>query len=398
MSIEGKNLGTQVRRLGPNLVRVLPRRGQPATYAPPPGLSTPIISIVDRTGKIIADEQRAVIRFAIQERAGAQVIFAAGTTGEWNRLMPAQTRIVAQLAVEECSGFAHDGEPVEAWIGITAHSVRETLANLEHALELNAHAVVVAPLAITDLDSPRELMEGRLSEVFARYGRSLPVFLYDNADIASDGKPAHLHTRDVKQMAALPYVHGIKVTANKAVLGNYTRAAAHFKRKGQFAIYPGNAYLIFDLFRPPEGIAGRARGYWNRYLMRDALPHGIVAGAANVMPREWRRAWQVSRRHQTMLMTRYQIILEQFRDACEFVRNGRPARLTIACLKTALKEVGVCASDAVAPGSPAFQTEERREFLRRFREVRRRAAASLEPEWTSTSETWSATGSLRAGA
>jgi len=384
--------------LRPNLVRVLPGRSQPSAYIPPAGLSTPMVSIVDRTGRIIADEQRAVIRFAIQERAGAQVIFAAGTTGEWNRLTPAQTRIVAQLAVEECAGFAQNGEPVEAWIGITAHSVRETLVNLEQALELNAHAAVVAPLAIADLESPQELVERQLSEVFARYGRSLPVFLYDNADIASDGRPAHLHTRDVKQMAALPYVYGVKVTANKAVLGNYTRAAAHFKRKGQFAIYPGNAYLIFDLFRPPEGIAGRARGYWNRYLMRAALPHGIVAGAANVMPREWRRAWQVSRRHQTILMTRYQTVLEQFRDACEFTRDGRPARLTIACVKTALKEMGVCTSDAVAPGSPAFQPDERREFLRRFREVRRRAAASLEPEWTSTSATWSATGSMRAGA
>ena len=69
----------------------------------------------------------------------------------------------------------------------------------------------------------------------------MPLFLYDNADIAAPGKAPHLHTRDVKQMSQLDYVRGVKVTAGKTVLGNYTRAASHFKRGGEFAIYPGNA-------------------------------------------------------------------------------------------------------------------------------------------------------------
>ena len=61
-------------------------------------------------------------------------------------------------------------------------------------------------------------------------------------------------------------MRGIKVTAGKAVLGNYTRAASHFKREGEFAIYAGNAYLIFDLFAPPDGRRrGGLRSTWNRY-------------------------------------------------------------------------------------------------------------------------------------
>ena len=37
------------------------------------------------------------------------------------------------------------------------------------------------------------------------------------------------------------------------------------------------------------------RNTWNQFLANNTLPHGVVAGAANVMPREWQRAWQVCR-------------------------------------------------------------------------------------------------------
>src|SRR5580693_9447456 len=112
----------------------------------------------------------------------------------------------------------------------------------------------------------------------ARFTRSISgrsLFLYDNADIAAAGKSDHLHTRDVKRMSRLGYVRGVKVTAGKAVLGNYMRAASHFKRKGEFVIYPGNAYLIFDLFQPRKGMRGKIRHYWNRYLTQNSLPHGV---------------------------------------------------------------------------------------------------------------------------
>ena len=347
------------------------------------GLSIPIVTVLDRAGRVIADEQRAVIRYAIQNGAGANIIFAAGTTGEWNRLDAERMQTVARIAVEECRRATHHETPVEAWVGITAESAADTLANLDHAIAIGADAVVVAPLSITDAESPVDFVENAIGGAFARHGRSLPVFLYDNADIAAPSKAPHMHTRDVKRLSQLPYVFGVKVTASKVVLGNYTRAAAHFKRRGEFAIYPGNAYLIFDLFRPACGVAGRARNYWNRYLTRNFLPHGVVAGAANVMPREWQRSWQVCAEHDLTLIERYEGIVGQFPDICEFKRGGKPVRLTIACLKAALKELGVCTSDAVAPGTPALEAAERREFVRRFRTLRRNGAATLEPEWSS---------------
>lgn len=359
------------------------RRVRGARYLPRAGLSVPIVTILDRAGRVIPEEQRAAVRYAAQSGDGADIIFAMGTTGEWNRLDNGQRQLATRVTVEECRRCSRGGDKIEAWAGITAHTGAETLANLEHAMDIGADAVVVAPLSIADSRDPADFVTRAIGGVFDRRGGTIPVFLYDNADIAAKGKPPHLHTSDVKAMSRLEYVRGIKVTASKTVLGNYTRAAAHFKTGGDFAIYPGNAYLIFDLFMPPRSASGHLRHYWNRYLTRNALPHGVVAGASNAMPREWRRGWQVCRDGDAELMERYGAILEDFRATLEFTRAGKPYRPTIACLKTALVEMGVCANDAVAAGTPALDESQRREFLRRFREVRRRAAAMLEPGWLS---------------
>lgn len=353
-------------------------------YKPRAGLSIPIVTVLDRSGRVLADEQRAVVHYAIQDGAGADIIFAADTTGEWDRLDNPRRQLVARIAVEECRKSARKrGARVEAWVGITARSRAETLDNLKHALEIAADAVVVAPLSIADANDPVEFVTRGIRGLFDQLGRALPVFLHDNADLAAPGQASHLHTRDVKKMSRLEYVRGVNVSAGKAVLGNYTRAASPFKRKGEFGIFSGNPYLIFDLFRRPAGLRGWTRHYWNRYLTQSALPSGLVAGAANLMPREWQRAWQVCRGGDGALMARYEAILDRFRTSSDFVRAVKPYRATIACLKAALSDIGVCSSDAVAPGTPALEEAERREFLRRFRDIRRRAAATLEPEWLS---------------
>ena len=356
---------------------------RPHRYRAPAGLSIPVVTILDRAGHVLVEEQRAVVRYAAQEGAGADIIFAVGTTGEWDKLANSQRQLAARIAVEECSRCRRrDGGRVEAWVGITAHTRAEALENLAHALEIGADAAVVAPLSIADVEDPVDFITRDLSRVFERSGRTLPVFLYDNADIAAPGRAPHLHTRDVKTMSRLPYVSGVKVTAGAAVLGNYTRAASHFRRR-EFAIYPGNAYLIFDLFMPSSGFVGLMHGYWNRFLTRSAMPYGVVAGAANVMPREWQRAWQVCRMGDAALIARYGQMMEEYRTACDFERAGHAVRPTIACHKAALRDLGVCTIDAVAPGTPALDEAERRQFIRRFRDLRRRTAATLESEWLS---------------
>jgi dihydrodipicolinate synthase/N-acetylneuraminate lyase len=353
-------------------------------YIPRPGLSIPIVTILDGEGRLLEDEQRAVVRFAIQDGAGADIIFAAGTNGEWDRIDNPRRQAVARIAVEECRrANARAAKKIEAWAGVTAPTRAEALANLAYAVELNADAAVIAPLSIADVEYPVKFVERDVGALFNRMGRMIPVFLYDNADIAAPGKPAHLHTRDVKEMSRLPYVRGVKVTASKTVIGNYTRAASHFKASHEFAIYAGNAYLIFDLFAPPENVGDRIRYHWNRYLTQRARPYGVVSGPANAMPREWQRAWQVCRSADTELMGLYAAALETFRDACTFKRAGKPYRPTIACLKTALKELGVIESDAVGAGTPTLNDDERREFVSRSQRLREHNLETLERGWVS---------------
>jgi dihydrodipicolinate synthase/N-acetylneuraminate lyase len=355
-------------------------------YVPNAGLSVPVVTILDPSGEVLEDQQRAVVRWAVQDGHGANIIFADGTTGEWNRIDNPRRQQIARVVVDECRLISAAGVAVEAWVGITGHTRTETLENLEYALELNAGAVVVAPLSIRDSDDPVGFVNREINALFERSKRSIPVFLYDNAEISAPGHASYLHTRDVKQMSRMDYVRGVKVTAGKAVLGNYTRAASHFNRGGDFAIYAGDPYVIFDLFAPPKGARGWTRHYWSRYWTHDSLPYGIVAGPSNAMPREWQRALRVCRNGDSALMHRYAQVLEEFRAACEFNRAGRSFRPTLACLKAALVEMGVCRSETLAPGTPAFSAGERREFARRFKDLRRRAAATLEPGWLSEAD------------
>ncbi len=346
-------------------------------HIPLRGLSVPVVTILDRQGRVLENSQRELIRFVLQDGAGADIVFAAGTTGEWDRLDNQRRQLVSRLTVEECRN-ARRVKPIEAWVGITAHTRAETLENLIHAIDIGADAAVLAPLSVVDMENPVDFVTREITQLFNRRAGRIPLFLYDNADIAAPGKAPHLRTRDVKRMSRLDYVRGIKVTASKKVLGNYTRAASHFKRSGEFAIYAGNAHLIFDLFKPPVGLTGHLRHYWNLYWTQRALHAGVVAGGANVMPREWQQAWQVCQAGNQPLMERYGAVLERFRSACTFSRAGRSVRPTIACLKAALVERGVSFSDAVAPGTPALEDSERREFARRLNELAHFAASMLE--------------------
>src|SRR5271166_2392581 len=353
------------------------------SYVPHPGLSIPIVTVLDGTGRIVEDEQRAVVKFCIQDGRGADILFAVGTNGEWDRIDNAHRQEASRIVVDECRRSSPAERHIEAWVGITAHTRAETLENLEYALAIDADAVVISPLSIRDVDNPVELVERHVGAIFERAGKMLPVFLYDNADIAAPGKPLHLHTSDVKLMSQLPYVRGIKVTASKSELGNYTRAGSHFKLAHEFVIYAGNAYLIFDLFAPPEGVVGAAKHYWNHYLTSHTLPYGVVVGPANAMPREWQRAWQWCRKHDPEQMHRYAEALEEFRAACSFTRSGAAYVPMIACLKASLVERGVIGSEAIAPGTPPLSADERREFATRFHQLREKWVRNLEPDWLS---------------
>src|SRR5215475_15505338 len=70
-------------------------------YTPKPGLNVPVITVLDDSGRVIADEQRRVIRHVVQNGYGADVIFGVGTTGEWNRLANTERQRIMEVEVDE---------------------------------------------------------------------------------------------------------------------------------------------------------------------------------------------------------------------------------------------------------------------------------------------------------
>src|SRR5256714_7298488 len=203
-------------------------------YTPRRGLSIPSITVLDAAGEIIEGEQRRLLRHLAQDGNGADIVFGVGTTGEWNRLTNRQRQQLIFLQSDEIVGINADlrragAQPIESWVGVTATTRAETLANLECALDACADAAVIAPLSIGNVSDITEFFQRDVSDLFDRAGRWLPIFLYDNADIAFDPRAPHLRTREVKRLSRLPFIFGVKVSASRRVLGNYTKGAGHFK-------------------------------------------------------------------------------------------------------------------------------------------------------------------------
>jgi dihydrodipicolinate synthase/N-acetylneuraminate lyase len=351
-------------------------------------LSIPVITVLDRSGRVIEEQQRRVFRYAAQAGRGADIIFGVGTNGECNRISNGERQRLIWIEADEVRLInSRPGTPaapdIEAWVGVTGATRKETLANLEVALDAGVDAAVIAPLSIKDMGDIIAFFQRDVSDLFDHKGARLPLFLYDNADIAVNPRIPHIRTRDVKRLSRLPFIFGIKVSAPRRVLGNYTKGALHYKDKGEFGIYVGNAMLMFQVFRMDDGLAGRVREYWNRYLLHNELPVGVVSGPANALPREWQRAWRACFSGDERLMAVYKSAFEQFSSACRFSENGKAVKKSVACFKQALKIEGVIDSDSVAKGTRALTADEQRAFQTRYETVKQRLQELTDPLWIS---------------
>ena len=370
------------------------------SYAPKTGLNVPAVTVVDADGKVIADQQRKVFRHLVQNGRGADMIFGVGTTGEWNRLANVERQRVMEIEVDEVRQInselvkpnpqseLRNPQSVEAWVGVNGKTRKEILDNLDLAIRLGADAAVIAPLAIEDLPEAEivRVFQRDITDLIEAANSQLPVFLYDNADIAAAGQPPHIRTRIVKHLSRLPWVRGLKVSATRRVLGNYTKAALHYKQPGEFAIYVGNAMLIFDLYRPSHSLLDRFREGWRDFLLHAAAPVGVVSGPGNCMPREWQKAWRVCWAGDEELTEVYRDVCEGFEAICGFDEQGQRVKKTIACVKYAMEIDGAIDSSEVCPGTKALTAEQRAIFKDRYLAFREQVKRSIDPMWQTKSE------------
>ncbi|MCE2392155.1 MAG: dihydrodipicolinate synthase family protein [Proteobacteria bacterium] len=355
-------------------------------YSPRRGLSIPCVTALDPDGRPHDEDQRRLVRFLVGGGRGADVIFVMGTTGEWNRL-PADARhrairvCVEEVRKQNAALELDPGEAVEAWVGVTARSTAETLETLELALEVGADAAVLAPLAVGDAADPVRLVARDVADFLDARSRRLPVFLYDNAEIAA-GEVGHLRTRWVKALSRLDFVRGIKVTAAPRRLGHYAKAARQFRDLGAFGFYVGNPPYVLEWMRPRQGAWGKLVEHWNRFLLHDLLPTGVVAGPANLWPREWQRAWQVAQAGDIERTDQLAALFERFGASYRFAQGKR----SLAALKRGLRLRGVLSCDAVAPGTPELDAAQGRRFDAEFEALLGQVRHSLPPRWVSRNQ------------
>ena len=341
-----------------------------------------MLTVLDDGGRLLEDDQRALVRHVVQDGAGADIIFSAGTTGEWDKIDNGTRQGVIRVCAEEVAQLnrslvGHGPNRVEHWAGVTAPTAEETLANLEFAIDCGVDAAVIAPLSILGVEDPVQFLLRDVADLLDRRSRRIPIFLYDNADIAIDPNVPHIRTKQVKAISRLDFVRGIKVSASNKVLGNYTRAAKSFKDRGEFAIYIGNAKLIFDIYRPYHGVIGTVREHWDRFRRAGGMPVGVVSGPANAFPREWAFAWQVCRAGDEERMDSTQRVVEAFSKCAQTASGTR----TLACLKRGLYREGVISSAAVAAGTPVLAEADIEQFDVAFDEVKKLTASEIGDPW-----------------
>jgi dihydrodipicolinate synthase/N-acetylneuraminate lyase len=386
-------------------------------YTPKSGLNVPVITVLDDSGRVIADEQRRVVRHVVQNGYGADVVFGVGTTGEWNRIANAERQRIMEIEVDEIrrinalrnaecgmrnaecglKDVSQPGNPqsesphsafripqlVEAWVGVNGSTRAEILDNLDAAIQLGADAAVIAPLAIEDL-AERDIVrffQRDVADLIEASNGGLPIFLYDNADINAQGQPPHIRTRIVKHLSRLPWVRGIKVSASRRVIGNYMKAALHYKLPGEFGIYIGNAMLIFEMYRPSHGLFGRFREGWRDHLLHYTPPIGVVSGPANCLPREWQKAWRVCWAGDDELTDVYKDLCSRFEEICGFDEGGRRVMKTIACIKCALVMDGVISSAAAGRGTKALSVEQKKIFCDDYHALRDYVRKKIDLTW-----------------
>jgi dihydrodipicolinate synthase/N-acetylneuraminate lyase len=383
------------------------------SYTPKPGLNVPVITVLDDSGRVIAEEQRRVIRHVVQNGYGADVVFGVGTTGEWNRIANAERQRIMEIEVDEVrrinavgiadrsensrptirnpqsegpqssASMGRDPQSVEAWVGVNGSTRAEILDNLDAAIHLGADAGVIAPLAIEDL-AERDIVrffQRDVADLIEASKGDLPIFLYDNADINAQGQPPHIRTRIVKHLSRLPWVRGIKVSASRRVIGNYTKAALHYKQPGEFGVYIGNAMLIFEMYRPSHGLFGRLREGWRDHLLHYTPPIGVVSGPANCLPREWQKAWRVCWAGDDELTDVYKDLCSRFEEICGFDEGGRRVMKTIACIKCALVLDGVISRSAVGRGTKELSDEQKKIFSDNYHALRHYAQKRIDANW-----------------
>ena len=352
------------------------------------GLSIPSITVLDENGKIIEEEQRKVFQYNAQEGRGADIIFGVGTTGEYNRISNGERQRLIHILSDEVKKInevllKQKKSPIEGWAGVTAETKSLTLENIECALNNRTDAVVIAPLSIGDLDDVVSFFHRQISDLFENKGRFVPVFLYDNKDIAVDPRRSHIKTFDVKRLSRLPYVFGIKVSASRRVLGNYMRGASHYNDQGEFAIYIGNALLIFDVFHLERSMWGQVKEYWNRFLTHDSFPIGVVAGPGNVLPREWKRAWHACYTGDEHLMASYRNIFKRFERLQVVREEGKTVDKALACFKHAMVIDGVITSDTVANGTPSLSEDEKLKLSDAYQGLKMEIEETCPANWVS---------------
>lgn len=350
---------------------------------PRTGLNIPVVTAFDDAGNIIESDQRRIIRHAIHQGRGADSLFICGTTGEFNRITNKQRQQLLEIGIEEThranSLLTEGTAPVESWAGITAETKAETLENLELAMQLKADMAVIAPLAISDL-APDEIVDFFERDIrkLVGDGKSLPISLYENPDIAAaPSVMALLPLSFIDKLRTLPFIAGLKASTTREVLQGYMKAFASNRKSSDFPLYFGNAPLIFEMDQMQREVGLNSQ---------EPIVAGVVSGTANLFPSEWRQAWYAVINGEKEKGFAYGDVFADFEKLTVFASKGKSVSKLIAGIKQAMYSEGIISSPCVAQGTPALKPDEAMQITDGLAQVLSELRTKVNPQYFMATE------------
>ncbi len=327
-----------------------------AAYSALRGVVAPLPTPLLENSHYDAASHERLLTWVLADGLGVHGVYSAPGHSEGNLLPPD----LAMAANETCHLALKGSHRARHWAGLSAATEGELLSNLEGALGRAYSAVIVDPMATQGVLDPVEFFLRRWSPVMERSGRKLPLILEDS------GMGERLRVRDLKRLARLDYLVGLKLSAAPSVFSDYIKAARHYKTREQFGIYLGNAGLIFQLFKPSQGPLASVRERLRRVFEGAEPPHGVCPLSANLFPRAWRKAWEAAQAGDAGRMAAYEAAFAEVQESWTFQRESHSSRRGMACVKAALVEEGVIASDTPVLGASRLEGADRAAWLKAY--------------------------------
>lgn len=285
------------------------------------GVITPLLTPFKEDGEVDLESLARLVEYQVESEVDA--LFVYGSTGEFAALTEPQRRSILDIVLEKVAGR------VPVLVGAADNSTRRVIERCREAERAGADAVVVA-VPFYHMISQHEAVN-HFSSI--RDAIDIPVYAYDVPSLVK----VKLSTSTVVELASRRVIQGLKDSSGD--ISSFRQVLIRTQGLEGFQVFTG-----MELLADVAVFMGA---------------HGIVAGLANVAPREYveltracfSKEWDKARALQEKLTRLFDIV---------YIASGEKSYSAgaLSAFKAALKCKGILTTCVMAPPMSTLNEEE----------------------------------------